>query len=398
MSALMKYLIKIVLLFATVSCTNTKYNFSLEGKIINSDETETVHLTYPVQIDGIWYRWEDTAKIVNGKFRFTGCITETTPAYLSFDNLDEELLYIEPTRMLMEMDRVRPYEYNLSGVSIENEHRQYRNMLGDLPKKLYEQHQYVQTINRQWQEADERSKDALLQKFYDAVQIYKTDYIQMDSLQLHFISEHLEYAIAPHILFLLSKSQDIDHVMLQELFDALPEESKKSVMGQLAAIQIGFEAGEKGRSIGKLAPDFTRLDAIGKLIRLSDYKNKNFVLLDFWASWCKPCLKELPKVKEIHVKYKDLGLQIIGISSDDDISKWSRSVVEHDLNDYPQILSIEQNLAGYEPFFGEQADIGALFNIERIPSYVLIDKGGHIIARWQHIGQEQFTCLDRLLK
>ncbi len=393
----MKYLSKIVLLFSTVSCTNTN-NFYLEGRISNTTNSESIYLTYPVQIDGIWYRQEDTTKIVDGKFKFTGRVTETTPAYLSFDNMDEELLYIEPARMQLEMDRLRPYEYDLSGVSTENEHRQYRNMLGDMPKKLFEQHQYVQTINRQWQDADERNKSALLQMFYDAVQEFKTEYRLMDSLQLHFISSHLKYAIAPHKLFLLSRSHDFDQRMLQELYDALPEESKRSLMGQLAEIQIGFDAGDQGWDIGKLAPDFNRLDATGKLVRLSDYKNKCFVLLDFWASWCKPCLKGLPEIRKMHEKYRKRGLQIIGVSSDDDINKWLHSLAEHNLNDYPQVLSVQQNRNGYEPFFAEQADIGALFNIEYIPSFVLIDKEGYIIARWQHIGQEQFTCLDGLLK
>lgn len=380
-----------------LGCKTGNGTFSLEGRVINATESESIYLSYPVQIKGVWYEQRDTAKIIEGRFRFTGHVSETTPAYLSFDNMDEELLYIEPTRMQLKMDRLRPYEYELSGLSIEKEYRQYRNALGTLPKSLFERHRHVQIMNRQWLEADACSKDSLMQLFYDAAQAYTTEYRHMDSLRLHFITGHQDYAIVPHMLFLLSRSHDFDQMMLQDLFDALPIASKRSVMGQLAHIQIGFETGDKGWSIGKMAPDFSRTDATGQQVRLSDFRGEYFVLLDFWASWCGPCLKALPEVKALNSKYGDRGLRIIGVSSDEDKAKWLHTVTAHSMNNYPQILSIEQDMNGYEPFFSEQADIEALYHIEYIPSFVLIDKQGRIIARWRHIGQEQYPSLDQIL-
>ena len=52
------------------------------------------------------------------------------------------------------------------------------------------------------------------------------------------------------------------------------------------------------------------------MVELANYKNKTFVLLDFWASWCMLCLKEIPKMKEVYKKYNEKGLTIIGISLD----------------------------------------------------------------------------------
>ncbi len=67
--------------------------------------------------------------------------------------------------------------------------------------------------------------------------------------------------------------------------------------------------------IGKPAPPFALLDLNGNKVSLSDYKNK-VVILDFWATWCPPCIKEIPHFIELYKEYKNQGLVIVGISLD----------------------------------------------------------------------------------
>ena len=64
------------------------------------------------------------------------------------------------------------------------------------------------------------------------------------------------------------------------------------------------------------------------MVELANYKNKTFVLLDFWASWCMPCLKEIPKMKEVYKKYNEKGLTIIGISLDRVKDSWSEAKIQ----------------------------------------------------------------------
>lgn len=396
---MMKNLIKIVLLYLPVSCTNTNNSsFSLEGRITDSKESESVYLSYPVLKNGIWYERIDTAKIVDGKFRFDGEITETTPACLYFDDMDDVTLYLEPAKLRLRMDRFRLYAYELSGGNVQNENAEYRNVLAEQLKLAYETQRLAQEQNMQWLEADEQDKDSLWTRFYGTVQTLKCILAEQDSLRMNFISEHMDYAITPHLLYLCSKMQRISGQTLRGLYDRLPVKSRNSVMGQLAEIQTGFHSGSTGWNVGDTAPDFCRIDAAGNGIRLSDYKNKNFILLDFWASWCGPCLRELPKIKELHTKYSQRGLRIIGVSSDDDRNKWLHAVAAHELTAYPQILSSEPDLSGMKPFFSEQADVCALFDIESIPFFVLIDKEGRIVARWQHTEQEQLALISEIME
>ena len=129
------------------------------------------------------------------------------------------------------------------------------------------------------------------------------------------------------------------------------------------------------------------------MVELANYKNKTFVLLDFWASWCMPCLKEIPKMKEVYKKYNEKGLTIIGISLDRVKDSWSEAIRKYNLNVWPQILSSETNEKDEK-----ENNLSYLYNCDAIPFYVLIDKEGKVVAKWEHIGGVQLKELDMLIK
>lgn len=118
------------------------------------------------------------------------------------------------------------------------------------------------------------------------------------------------------------------------------------------------------------------------------------MLLDFWASWCIPCLKEIPNVKKLYGKYQSKGLEVIGVSLDDDKSSWLEAVNKQNLNEWPQILSKEQK----DKSVFEKDDLSEIYNFDGIPFYVLIDKNGRVIERWEHIGEEQLLKLSNIFE
>lgn len=370
----------------------------LSGQIENANVAEAVYLSYPVRKEGVWYEKTDTAMISNGRFRFEGQIDGTTPAYLSFDNMDGEYLYLEPTKLRLRMDRKRPYAFTLSGSSNDRELAELQLALAECQRARYESHRRVQDLNALWAEADEKDKDSLWSVFCRAVEPCKKDFFREDSLRFNFASKHLNYSITPHLLYLASRAQVADDLLLKQLYDRLPETSKNSILGQLAGIQIGFHAQEWGYNVGDNACDFTRTDASGDTVRLSDYRGEKYVLLDFWASWCGPCMQEIPKVKQLHALYGGKGLRIIGISCDEDRGKWLRAVEKNSLTDYPQVLSVESNDKEGKPFFEDQTNMADIYNVTTIPAFVLIAPDGIIVARWQRIGQEQLAWIDQVLR
>ena len=94
-----------------------------------------------------------------------------------------------------------------------------------------------------------------------------------------------------------------------------------------ASLILGVEAWAQV-SRGKECPDFTAKDAItGQQFSLSDLRGK-VVLIDFWATWCGPCVRELPNVKRAYSKYKARGFEIVSVSLDTDKQRFRRFVRE----------------------------------------------------------------------
>ncbi len=139
--------------------------------------------------------------------------------------------------------------------------------------------------------------------------------------------------------------------------------------------------GGPSSGVHAVAPDFSLQDLNGQPLDLASYRGK-VVLLDFWATWCTPCRGETPHFVEFQNKYREQGLQVIGISMDDG-PKPVRAFYEEFKMNYPVALGNEKVAEAYGGVLG-------------LPVTFLIDRDGRVATKY--VGEVQMTVLEQGIK
>ena len=139
---------------------------------------------------------------------------------------------------------------------------------------------------------------------------------------------------------------------------------------------------DNGLRIGDQSPAFSALDQHGNTIALTDFKGK-YILLDFWATWCPPCVRQLPEIRVIHEQFQDQGLVVIGVNLD------------YQLETFQEFL--QANKMPYSQLFDEGSKISTGYGIKTIPCAVLIDGSGVIVERITNGGKQLKDAILRRL-
>lgn len=177
-----------------------------------------------------------------------------------------------------------------------------------------------------------------------------------------------------------NKSNILPAILLYQFGDELPFDKLKEYTNSDAAytnhplfstIKRYVTEEEKSRAIiGTMFKDLTEKDLEGKDRKLSEFVGKgNYVLIDFWASWCGPCMKEVPYLKAAFDKYKSKGFNIVGLSFDNKEDAWKKAVKEKELN-WTHLSDLK----------GWQSIAGSVYGIRSIPQSLLCDGEGRVVA------------------
>lgn len=165
-----------------------------------------------------------------------------------------------------------------------------------------------------------------------------------------------------------------------EQYNDLAPEAKESFYGKLLHDKIWPPSLE-----GKQMPDFRFINyANSKAMSLKEcLAGKKYLLLDFWASWCKPCRKEIPNIMNLYRKYHAEGFEVVSISADTSAEAWKKALEE-------------EQLPWYNDRDGEQG-ICNLYKVQYYPTLYLLDTEGKVVAKDLR-GEELAAKLDELFQ
>lgn len=161
----------------------------------------------------------------------------------------------------------------------------------------------------------------------------------------------------------LQENKSLTDADIQQLIFAFQTEMQMKQMQQQGSRKMA------NVSTGQSAPEISLDTPDGEKLSLSDLKGK-YVLVDFWASWCKPCRLENPNVVRAYNKYKDKGFEILGVSLDRNRDRWLQAIAADGLS-WKHVSDLK--------YFQSKAAVD--YGVSAIPFTVLVDKDGKIIAQ-----------------
>lgn len=149
------------------------------------------------------------------------------------------------------------------------------------------------------------------------------------------------------------------------------ESSSENEKPAVSPVTVTKQSAGTGTDIGAIAPDFTMNDQLGNAVSLSQFRGKT-VVIDFWATWCPPCRKSIPFIKESYEKYKNNNVVFLGVSLDkaEGLDGWKEYIKENGM-DWVQVADGK--------FWDNKA--ASLFGIESIPSLWVMDREGKIVGK-----------------
>ena len=344
---------------SVVSCSKVGDNeFIITGNVDGLKDGTSVYLqkqdsTGLVQID--------TVKVEKNKFTFTGPVKETDLYLVQIENTEGKVpLILESGEIVIKAKKDSIGLAEVSGTYNNDELSSYRTDQSKLQKKMMKfQQDNMMKINEARQKNDTVFINGL-KKEYGKLQE------EGEKSAEAYVSSHPKSYISILILQSMFNSMTPDIPKLTKLYNGLDASLKDSKVGIKTKKALGkFSATQ----VGSVAPDFSGPTPDGKVISLKQSLGK-LTIIDFWASWCKPCREENPNVVALYNEYHSKGLNIIGVSLDKDAAAWKDAIAKDQLT-----WNHVSNLKNWEE------PIAREYNIYSVPATFLLDANGKIIAK-----------------
>lgn len=358
---IMRRIFVICLIALIASCEDDKdQGYSISGTVQNGRDGQKVYIselnesntqTVPV----------DTTTIKNGTFEIDLPERENPSiSFLTLEGVRGNVVYIaDNTPIAFE---VYPDSMFVSNVTGGKDNEILYNYLAELRKtnkKL--------VTARDAMRAAFNAQDTITLDSLDTAQQAVVEQDKENKREL--VQNNPESIVAVMILQDMLNTKAFSAAELQRLYEALDPELKQTSLAQ--NLKSSLDRMSK-TAVGSKAPEFTAPTPSGEQLSLSEALGK-VTLVDFWASWCRPCRVENPNIVEVYKKYHDKGFNIVQVSLDrpGQREKWLQAIKDDNLDKWSHV----SNLMFW------QDPVAAEYGIRAIPAAFLLDENGNIVAR-----------------
>ena len=341
-----KLLLSIVAASMTLAACNAQSGYKVTGTVEGMPDGKAIIAT----VNGSSLDTLAKADVKNGSFEFTGNVSEPTGAYI----------------MVIGQRGAIPFMLENANITV-NAGQAGLTVTGSEGQKIYDQfmainataQQEAMKLQQEYQAAN--GDQAKIQAIQEAYAKLMTD---AQAKETELIKANPDSYVSTFVI--VSGMGQMEYEQLKERYNLLGEKAKASAQGKAIAAQI---AKLESTAIGQIAPNFTITTPEGESISLYDIKGK-VKLIDFWASWCGPCRGENPHVVEIYKEYHPKGLEIFGVSLDNNKEAWVKAIADDGL-----VWKHGSDLKGW------QSAPAQLYSVSGLPHTVLLDENNKIIAK-----------------
>ena len=348
------FLIFALLALLTNSCENNSNSFKIKGSTDLSNNNKIYHIIADLNNQP---KTLDTLDINQGKFELDTAFDEPSFHFLQISGQNGTFPFVaESGTIKIQLFKDSLGSSRATGTTSNDDFMRYKN----------ETKAYVESLNGIGNDLQQAMilKDSLLAQ--DLQEQYQDVRDQIQDYELNFLRKSPNSLISILILERFVTNNTLSKKESKTLYDSLSERIKNTKSGK--AVKNLIDQPEKA-DVGNVAPPFEGPTPDGKKFALKNALGK-ITIIDFWASWCRPCRIENPNLVQLYQKNKDRGLNILGVSLDKDKEKWVKAIEDDGL-----IWNHVSNLK----FWNDP--IAKLYQVSAIPATFLLDDKGIIIAR-----------------
>ncbi|MEW5677139.1 TlpA disulfide reductase family protein [Flavobacterium enshiense] len=306
---------------------------------------------------------KDTVKVENGKFELKGSQTEGAEiGFIMIEGVNNGMVpfILENGEINIAVDKDTIQKSKIGGTNNNDKFQKYNDESSVIFKKMVAFQKANQEKFIQARTANDTVTMNALMKQNQSFQK------EMDKQSETFIEKNPDALLSVLLLENFMSRQTMEFNKISKFYNALASDVKNSKSGK----KVGdFLKAQSAVENGKTAPNFSAPNPEGKTISLKESLGK-VTIIDFWASWCKPCRAENPNVVALYNEYHAKGLNIIGVSLDKDAAKWKEAIAKDQLT-WAQV----SNLKFWEDPIAKQ------YNVESIPATFILDASGKIVAK-----------------